>query len=326
MLQFIRFSWVGLLMLAACAPMPAPSGEDVPRSATAASNQESEYPETVNYTPFGSVMLDGSYAEGDYAVYSKFFSWGTKISFDMDARGRLTLSKRQEDTLDASDDRARDFQCGAKGGLFNQRSVWFPYTGILVRGGTLESVVDARIDERLELIPLSPYEQGLMMVVGEKARQVEYAYVPCVGEHRVSAGARLSSFMPRGARFKVKPNKAASLTLSLPDPVEPFLLLRYEMGAMIPVPMRPTLVTIDLIERRLVVYYQSTFANDPPLRKVEMRAILPGQTPSEGESAERFRERNEATLSDLRACVSNPRPIEQCATHTRRPDRRIFLP
>lgn len=322
MFHIHHLSVLGLLALAACTPMP----KSPDTAAAPTSNPAFEIPEQVNHTPFDSILLTGSYGEDRNAGIGEFFSWGTKIAFDMDARGRLTVSERQEASLDASDDPARDFQCGARGGLYNQRSVWFPYTGILVRGGTLESVVDTGIEQRLELIPLSPYEQGMMMVVGEKARQVEYAYVPCVGEHRVSAGARLNSFLPRGARLKVKPTKGASLALSLPDPVEPFMLLRYTMGAMIPVPMRPSLMTIDLIDRRVVVYYQSTFSPTPPLRKVEMRAILPNQEPSEGETPERFRERSEAQLRDLRACAINTRPIEPCATPNRRPDRRIFTP
>lgn len=132
------------------------------------------------------------------------------------------------------------------------------------------------------------------------------------------------AFCLREAVLAVKPEKGALLRLSLPSPTEPYVLLRYHSGAMIPVPMRPVIVTVDLVERRLVAYFQTTYADQPPLRKVELRAVLPGQTPAEGETEARFRERSEAVLGDLRRCPAPTGPIEACATPEREPDRRIF--
>jgi hypothetical protein len=88
--------------------------------------------------------------------------------------------------------------------------------------------------------------------------------------------------------------------------------------------MRPIMLTIDLIEHRIVMYYQSTFPVLPPLRKIELRAILPDQVPSEGETPERHRERTEATLRYLRQCPIGYRPMESCATQNQHPDPRIF--
>ena len=163
-----------------------------------------------------------------------------------------------------------------------------------------------------------------MVVVGKAARDAEWSYVPCVGPHRVDAGSRLDGYVPRDAVLTIRSDKGATTKLSLPDPTEPYLLLRYRSGAMIPVPMRPVMITVDLPERRLVAYFQSTFPVAPPLRKVELRAILPSQSLAEGETAERFRERSQAALQDLRGCAPPTQPIEPCATPDRRPDRRIF--
>ncbi len=313
------------LALAACAPIkgdPAATRSADAPSPTAGETAASEpqgfvVPELRNHTPFGQVLLTGSDSFGEY------FSLSTKIAFTFDARGAMTLAQKHEPLVDATDDPARDRECTDKGGGMNQRTTWFPDTGVFVREGTLQSIRLAT-GKTASLVPLSRDERGGMMVMGARARQIEYFWIPCVGKHRVTRGHRLNEFMPRGATLVVKPAKGNPLELSLPQPVEPFLLLRYREGAMIPVPMRPVLVTVDMAERRVVVQYQATFALKPALRVIELRAILPDSTASEDETPERFRERTAATLNDLRMCPMPTKPMDPCATPNRVVDRRIF--
>ena len=316
--------FLGALALSACTAQPLATTE-APAAPTEPPEAKLEGPEIINYTPFPNVLLSGRCADYECASPVEYFSWGAKISFDFDQRGRLKLSEQQEPSLDMNDAEEQDLQCGEKGATFNQRTIWFPYTAIFVRGGTLQSVKDAA-GAVLKQRPLGEIQDGKMAVIGKAAREIEYSYVPCVGKYQVSAGVRLDGFLPYGARLFVKPKTGKNLGLSLPDPTEPWVLLRYQSGAMIPVPMRPTMVTVDMVERRLVVYYQSTFPVAPPLRKIELRAILPDQIPSQDETTERYRERTEATLRDLRQCQIPQRPMEPCATPDRLPDRRIFSP
>lgn len=314
------------LLLGACASSPSETPASTPTdqavAVTPAPPEEAVVPERVNHTPFPGFTLicDGQCSA---EAGQDYYTWDVKLSFDIDRRGKLKVSEYQEPGLAMEDDPAQDRVCGEKGSTGNQRNTWFPYTGIFVRGGKLQSVRDAG-GKQLQLWELSPIEGGDMMFVGNEDGVAEWSYVPCVGPHRVDAGARLDGFLPPGAVLTVKPDKGVPTRLSLPEPTEPYLLLRYRSGAMIPVPMRPVLITVDLTERRLVAYFQSTFPVAPPLRKIELRAILPGQKPDKSETAERFRERSQAALQDLRRCAVPNRPMEPCATSERRPDRRIF--
>lgn len=313
----------GALMLAGCSTSAqTPTGTDSAETAATKVSGETEspgfaVPEMRNFTPFGNVLLTGQDNFGEY------FSLSTKIAFEFDVRGVMTLAKQQEPMIGAKDDPVLDRECTDKGGGLNQRTTWFPDTGLFVRDGTLQSIRLAS-GKAGSLVPLSRDERGSMMVMGQRARQIEYFWIPCVGKHRVARGHRLNDFLPRGATLVVKPSKGNPVELSLPQPVEPFLLLRYREGAMIPVPMRPVLVTVDMPERRMVVQYQATFSLTPPIRKIELRAILPSGGPAPDETAERFRERTDATLNDLRLCPPPTKPMEPCATPNRVVDRRIF--
>jgi hypothetical protein len=320
---------VAALMLAACAAPPKPDVQAArppqsaaPTSAPAAEApaapkaEEPVIPEQRNHTPFGMVLLTAEDRFGEY------FSVSTKISFQFDARGALKLAGTQEPVIGVDDDPKNDQACTEKGGGYNQRTTWFPDAAIFVRGGSLQAVELAG-GKRAALLPLSADDET-MMVIGPAAREIEYAWTPCVGRHRVDQGHRLDGFLPRGAALVVKPARGAPLKLRVPDGVVPHLLLRYQEGAMIPVPMRPVLATVDAESRRLVVQYQATFPVRPALRVVELRAVLPDGKASEGETPQRYRERTDALLNDLRACAVPTRPMEPCATPTRRPDRRIY--
>jgi hypothetical protein len=304
-----------VLLLSACASSSGSKVSEVDVDTTKPMEVE-------NFTTFPGILLlcNGKCSE---ASGKDYFAWNIKLSFDFDSQGNVRLAKKQEPALNDDDDPAMDSVCGENGSPGNQRNSWFPYTAFFVRGGEAISISD--VDQKqLNLIRLIDIEGGQKMVVGEQARDIEWAYYPCVGPNQVESAYRLDGFLPSNSVMDLISDDGVSLHLSLPSPMEPFVLLRYRSGAIIPVPMRPVMITVDLFEHRLVVYYQSTFADVPPLRKIELRAILPGQTPEEDESPERFVERTEAMLGELRGCPAPVNPIEPCATPDRRPDMRIF--
>ncbi len=306
------------LLLKACATVPV----EPPMEAAPTQPPQASGPEVVNFTPMPAVLLtcDGACSA---VAGQDYYTWNAKLSFDIDARGRLVVSQQQEGALSASDDPALDKVCGDKGSIGNMRNTWFPTTAIFVHGGTLNGVRDAD-RKRLKLTQLTKIEGGEMMVVGKAARDVEWSYVPCVGSQRVEAGHRLDGFLPPGAVLSVKPGKGQAMNLSLPSPTEPYVMLHYRSGEMIPVPMRPVIVSVDLVQRRMVVHYQSTFPVAPALHTIELRAIVAGQGPGEGETRAAFQQRTQAALDDLWRCPVPRVPIEACATPVRKPDPRIF--
>jgi hypothetical protein len=310
---------LAVLLLSACTMAPT---KQKPEPSAAVDPVKPVVPEVVNFTPFPGGLLTCS-GQCSTIAGQDFYTWNIKLTFDIDGYGNLSVSQQQEPALTGQDDPAQDAICGTKGSTGNQRNSWLPYTGIFVRGGELLSIHDAERKQQ-KLLALSDIEGGRMKVVGQNACKQEWYFVPCVGPHRVASGFRLDSFLPRDAMLTIKSANGNLMELSLPSPTEPYVLLRYRSGAMIPVPMRPVLVTVDIDGGRLVAYYQTTFAVAPSLRKIELRAILPNQKPSEGETWDRFRDRSEAMLGELRGCPLPLKPIEECATPNRKPDLRIF--
>jgi hypothetical protein len=143
----------------------------------------------------------------------------------------------------------------------------------------------------------------------------------------MTSGWRSDRYVPGDAFLRVRGDGGRVGELQLPQRFVPYVLLRYQSGAMIPVPMRIVLVTIDLTSRRVVLQYQSTFAVAPPIRKIELRLSAGDSKRPSGESVSRFEERTQATLADLAACSPPQRhAVEACATPLRRPNPLIFFP
>ena len=310
---------------AATKPADAASAPEAASSTAGAVGGEADaaaddaVPEVVNFTQLRPVLL-----MADDQTYGEYFTVATKVTYDINKSGRLSVSADQEPVLTGSDDIAQDLECSHKGGNGNQRTTWFSDTAIFVAGGTLQSVRLPGVKKPTPLRALTALEDGSLMAQGDDAREIEYAYVPCVAQTRVEEGHRIDGFAPAGTSLTLKTAHGAARTVVLSDKVVPFLLLRYHMGAMIPTPMRAVLITIDLRASRLVVYYQTTFAMKPPLRKIELRAIIAGSGPSEGESRARFEERTQAMLKDLAGCPAPSAPIEPCSSYKRRPNMLIF--
>jgi hypothetical protein len=316
-----RFAPPLLCALAACASSPPPAtpaaaGERTDPAPTAPAPAD---PEIASLAPLRTLLMTGEDRAGLY------YSLVTKASFAIEPDGRLKFLAAGEPLIDAST--AGDglsVDCEEFGAVANQRTTWFPYTGVFVRGGSLlEARTAAGVRKPLAL---SADAGGGMIHAGPDARATEYFYAPCVGAHRVATGWRLDDYLPADAALRLRSKDGRAIELQPPRPFVPFALLRYESGALVPLPMRIVLATVDLVEKRVVLQYQTTFATLPPLRRVELRLIAPDGAPGEQESAARYAERTQATLADLAACAP-PREmaIEPCADATRRPDARIFF-
>lgn len=312
---------IGLLAsLPFCAAATVPAPLERPRAEVA--NDAPAAPELMAYGPLRMLLLSGEDAAGSY------YSVVSKATFAIDAQGRLTLlGQGGEPLLDAKTDPSVSYDCRAHGASYNQRTTWFPYTALFVRGGTL-----ARVDGNEGKRPLRPLSAdaesagATMSYAGTGAREPEYSYAACVGPHRVAQGDRLDGYLAASDRMTIRDAVGKRMTLALPQPFAPFVLARYHSGAIIPVPMRIVVATIDLAERRVVLQLQATLSRTPPLRKLELRAVLDDGKPDPGESAARYRERTQALLGDLARCAP-PRvhAIEPCADPQRLPDPRIFF-
>lgn len=320
------------LVLAGCATAPpqapAPSQpQDQPRPevpAQAPADTPRAEPEVANLTPLPSLLLIGEDTAGRY------YSMVAKASFTIEADGRLTLADQGggqggEPVAPHADmqNQSMSTECKPYGAVANQRTTWFPYTGVFVRGGTL---VGAQADGAvLATKALAEHEGAQMLYTGKDADATEYYYAPCVGAQRVATGWRLDRYLPDGGQLRVRADNGRILNLQVPRPFAPFVLVRYQSGAMIPVPMRAVLATVDLAERRVVLQFQGTYAVEPAIRKMELRLIVPGSRPSEGETAARHAERTQAQLRDLAACAPpKGHAIEPCANPQRKPDPLIF--
>jgi hypothetical protein len=336
-----RFSAVGLicLLLAGCVASPpsstaviAPPEPSTPAkatdsaplavpAATAPASNDTAFvmPEFKNHTPFPTMMMTAADQWGEY------FSAGIKLSYRFDASGQMQIdSVNSEDSIDENDHVQNDTNCTAKGGGLNQRTAWFPDTGIFVRGGKLTALKNANAAS-MSVLSLRVVDYGLMQLAGGQARTVEMAYVPCVGKHRVAAGQRTVGFLGAGATLDIQPQTGKKLSLKIPALPQPFLMLRFREGAIIPAPMRIVLLTVDMQEKRVVMQFQSTIPINPALRKLEWMALMPDEKPDPGESIERSQERTSAIAGDLAACPLPLRPMEPCASPRRSPDPRIYF-
>lgn len=318
-------SWRKLALLAAftallfgCAtPPPISKAEPAAPAPLAASDAASKPPEQRNYTGAPTLLLTG---EDQWGAY---YSAQIKLTYTYNAQGKLTPSQDHEPMIDGDTPLDQDTRCAAHGGGLNQRTTWFPDTAVFVHKGSLRAVRTPQ-KVRMPLLPLTVANRSQMRVVGEASRKVEMAYVPCVGAQRVSAGHRTMGFAGLGAELEVAIPSGKSLRLTLPTRPLPFLLLRYHTGAMIPAPMRISLITVDTERKRVVLQFQTTVFMKPAMRLIEWRLLTEVEQPSESETIQRYRERTDATAKELAKCPAPLHPPEPCASAHRRPDRKIF--
>ncbi len=293
--------------LAGCASGPS-AGSSTPDKAPTAGNaaQAKPTPPPVNNTtPFPTVGLTNDDTATEYV------SLALKITYQIDGKHQLRyLLEGQEPMLGKDHDAANDLRCTDIGGGFNQRTTFFADTGIFTHGAALTGVRTVRGQAR-PLQRLRAVEDGTMAVTGKGARDLEYAYMPCVGSTQVRAGVRTDGYLQPGDQLTLKPpgknSKPVQLTLR-PD-VRPFVVLAYADGTSRAfVPARIVLTTVDWPRRRAVVQYQATFPISPQVAQATWSGtVAPGSA-----SNPHLNAFNDAMLKYLDGCTAPTQPMDAC--------------
>jgi hypothetical protein len=290
-------------------PSPVPGVE--PASVELA--EASFIPERRNHTAYPTLMAVGQDQWGEY------FSVGLKLTYVFNQRGELQIDTVDaEETLDETDHPAQDSICTAKGGGFNQRTLWFPDTGFFVRGGTFKSVTQPD-GKPMRLLSMVKADLNYLMVPagGPDSRTPEMAYAPCVGEYRVARGHRTVGYVPLGSTLHIRDSNGGKHSLTLPTRPLPHLRLRFQMGARVLVPMRVVVASVDVQRKRLVLQFQSTVPIRPPIRVIEWLALPLASQPEPDETVEQFDRRADAVARELDRCPVPKRPFEACASPRR---------
>ncbi|WP_424459658.1 hypothetical protein [Ottowia sp.] len=310
------------LILAGCAAPsvqdagPQPASEAAPdaqgTAAAGGTAADVKPPRVLNGTPFPHVTLTGVDQFGEY------FSMGLKISYDIDAQGRLEPAERaeHEPMIDGDTPTADEHKCTDAGGPFNQLTTWFPDTGIFVAGATLRSLRSAQGETR-PLLSIAKTDHGLMAVAGKDARAIEYAYSPCVGSKRVAAGHRTVAFVEPGDKLGIVPSgsgaRGRTVTLTMPEHPRPYVVLDFARGGMRAIaPARLVVLAIDWPRRRAVAQYQVTAALSPRVASAFWSATLPPDLAGEHISASKAAF-NQAAISYLKSCPAPRKPMDPCA-------------
>lgn len=313
-----------VLILAGCAapavqdvgsqpsPEAVPHAKDAGRDTAGGTAADVQPPKVHNGTPFPHVTLTAVDQFGEY------FSMGLKISYDIDAKGRLEPAERdeQEPMIDSNTPAADEHRCTDVGGPFNQFTTWFPDTGIFVAGATLRGLRSARGEAR-PLLGMVKTDHGSMIVAGEGARAIEYAYSPCVGPKRVTAGHRTVAFVEPGDTLRIASSGSGSrghvVTLTMPEHPRPYVVLDFARSGMRAIaPARLAVLTIDWPRRRAVAQYQLTAALSPRVASAAWMATLPPELAEEriSSSAAAF---NQAAIDFLKTCLIPNKPMDPCA-------------
>lgn len=292
--------------LAGCASGPTASSDPGRTPATGSIAQaKATPPQVTNTTPFPNIGLTND----DTAI--EYLSLGLKITYQIDAKHQLRyLLEGQEQMLGTGHDVANDLRCTDIGGGFNQRTTFFPDTGIFTHGAALTGVRSAQGPTR-PLQRLRALDDGTMAVTGKPARDVEFAYMPCVGSTQVRAGVRTDGYLQPGDQLTLKPpgknSKPVQLTLR-PD-VRPFVLLDFADGtSRALVPARVVLMTVDWPRRRAVVQYQATFPIAPQVAQATWSGtVAPGNA-----SKPHLNAFNDAMIQYLDSCPAPTQPMDAC--------------
>ena len=207
------------------------------------------------------------------------FVFGDVVEKDQGARKVPTLypldGQRQEDFINEHTPVASDHHCQSWGAGYNQRTVWFPDTAVLVAGGHLTAAQRAS-GQPVRLYALDWInENGDMAPSRPDTREAAYYRVPCVGATRVQGGFATDVAAPlqAGDRLWVRGTSAGARPITLTLPVAPFVVLEPHRAADALdrfgiAPMRLVLATVDMPRRRLVLHWQATAPQQPALRLV----------------------------------------------------------
>ena len=213
--------------------------------------------------------------------FGNYFSMLTKITYDIDGDQLVRLeydeddapAERAEDVLQKDVEGDDAYRCTDRGASWNQSTMWYPYTAVLVRGGSLTGVTQANGARRPTVAFDGLSELGELWV---KRESKPYTFAACVGQHPVKAGHRTQSgFVQNGDRLTVRvPGRKQPLQLRLPADPQVYALLEFEQEQGAVAPARIVLATVDLPRKRVVLQYQFTVAASPGLTDVSLLETL----------------------------------------------------
>lgn len=296
---------LSVALLSACVSVPQSSDEQTLESVRP--------PQVQNLTPFPHLTLAGVDQFGEYT------SLALKISYALQADGQLLpLRRGQEPMVDEHTPIEDNFECQPHGARFNQVTTWYPDTGVFVRGAQLSRVLN-RAGQARPLLALEPREHGLMGAIGAHPDALVYAYVPCVGEHRVAQGMRSEGHLAPGDRLQLQTDAGAELSVVLPDYPRPVVWLDFaDRAARAIAPAELVLLTVDVPRQRVVAQYQLTVAMRPPVREATWSAVLPSDALADHPERQQI---NAAVADVIRRCEPSTRPMPSCTfPHQRLPE------
>jgi len=285
------------ILLSACtanmARQPEPSNQPVP-------------PKVENKTPFPNLTLTGVDKFGEYT------SLALKITYAIADDGSLRAQTvGQEPILDEHTAQEDRYRCMPYGAGYNQLTTWFPDTGIFVSGAAL-AILKNQNGQPRPLEPMVAGDNGIMAVTGPHARELEYVYVPCVGERRVDKGVRTVEYVQPGDRLTLNPSgqDKQPVTLILPRYPRPFVWLEFSgRSARAIAPANLVLLTVDWPKRRVVAQYQLTVAMLPQVSDARWMALLPSQALAKDPVLQRI---NDDIERYIETCPTPTKPMDTC--------------
>ena len=272
-------------------------------------------PKVENKTPFPNVTLVGVDKFGEYT------SLALKITYAIADDGSLQAQTAgQEPIIDEHTPQEDAYRCMPYGAGYNQLTTWFPDTGIFVFGAALTGLKSQDGKPR-PLERMVAGDRGSMAVTGPHARELEYGYVPCVGERMVDEGVRTVGYVQPGDRLTLHPSGQGKqpVTLTLPLYPRPFIWLEFSgRSARAIAPANLVLLTVDWPKRRVVAQYQVTVAILPQVSDAIWMALPPSPALDKNPVLQRI---NGDIERYIQTCPEPTKPMDTCTNpHGQLPD------
>ncbi len=240
--------------------------------------------ETVNYTPFPSVI-----GSSDGVAGASFHGFAVKVTFSASTAGASPLSTEQVPFIE-------------HGSVINELPAFRKSAEVyLITNG-------------------SPIKKGAISINGSSTKLQNAEWIV---RERAYGLTLLAPYIRAGDTISVTAGGRA-IRFMIPKLFSPYLLARYETGAMMPTPMRADTIVVDLDMQTMSVVYRTTIPTVPPVRVGEFRLIVDPTESYPGSSLAETRARFEEQQSYLHACPISESPIEPCAVPDRLPARAFF--
>ncbi|MET4579537.1 hypothetical protein [Ottowia thiooxydans] len=331
--------WIGLgrsmstlvllgALLAGCASGvpggPGSAASDVPASSQGASQSSTSSGEDKKAVAGNTTKFDGLEPYVTLEGKDKFGHYHTMVTKLTYALRGNALERVEYDEDDAPDVRAEGvfnndvegegaLQCSERGAAYNQATMWYPYTGLLVHGGSLTGVIQTGGAPRATVVMDQRSEVGELWV---KRETTPFVFAGCVGPHAVQRGHRTrSGFVQAGDRLSVQvPGQRKPLQVRLPREPQVYAALEYANGLAALAPARIVLVTIDVPRKRLVLQYQVSFPVNTSLTSATLLETLTAEELADRgdrspQAHESFKRANRAISTHLAQCMPATSPV-----------------